>query len=110
MPFIPDPYRRWCSNASTAQLEADLRSYTKQVAAGAAGAGTGLALSIFTFGISLIGTAAGTAMAANAGQKMEIIKDELRRREHTTLIRGTDLASGFGSGMAGGMAGGAALS
>jgi hypothetical protein len=40
----------------------------------------------------------------SSSKKIEIINDKLRGREHTALIRATDLASGFRGGMAGGVA------
>ena len=106
--FDFDKYEEWCALRSTSigQLEADHCECTRQVAAGAASAGAGLAFSIITFGISLVGTAAGTAMATNAGKKIEIINRELRKRQQrTALTRGTDIARGFRNGT-GAMVGG----
>lgn len=98
MPFNREEYARWCAQASNEQLQEDYNKYTRQVATGASATGIGLALSVFTLGVSLLGSAGGSAMAANAGIKRDIIKTELTSRDRVTLTRGSDIARGFSRG------------
>lgn len=101
MVFDYKRYEAYCALQSTSikQLNANHGTYIKQIAEGTASAVTGVVLAKLTFGMSLVGTAVGTAMAANAGKKINIIEKELQKRNQPVpVMRGANFAQGFGEG------------
>jgi len=98
MPFDYEDYALSCTYFSEDELRLEYQRYSKLLGSSSASTGLGLGLAFFTFGISLIGTAAGAVSGRNAMKKMKIIETECQRRGIDLTFRKRDFFKGYGVG------------
>lgn len=95
MPFNFDEYEDECHLMSDAQLQSELQHYTRAATSGIVGMVSGSVLVIFTFGLSLVGSAVSYAASVNATHKIEILERILSMRSAIQRTRKRDVAAGL---------------
>ena len=97
-PFEYNEYRADCLRFTDEQLQQEFQRYNSMMGSSSATMGVGIGLAMFTFGLSLIGTAGGAATARNATKKMQIIEEECNKRGISPVFRKRDFFKGYGVG------------
>jgi hypothetical protein len=94
MPFKYEEYREEVEEMNDYKIAEEKKAYTRKASGHATGYVTSLFLLPFLGPFALVGTATATVAATNAGIKLDIINDEMRRRDKYKSTRARDVFGG----------------